>query len=559
MKGYSRTSCLTRTGIVALIATFACLIMLDGYAARKRTQRPRKQTVDQRVYLQHADELMYDAYGPHPDAQFVKGNVAFMHKGMHLTCDSAYFYEESNSFEAFGHVHMWQGDTLSLTSVDGYYDGTNEMAHAWKDVVMKHRGETLYCDTLDYDRMYGIADAYGSNRIKLTNKTDVLVADWGRHFTDDDHSEFFYNVVLTNDKGLRIETDTLYHYNKTSMAHAVGPSVITQKDSKVNSTDCWYNTKTEKSELYGRSTVYNGAKEITADSLFNDDNTGISEGFGNAIYHDTENKNMLLGDYCIYDNNTGNGYATINALGIDYSQKDSLWMHGDTIKIRTFYINTDSVQREIYCYNHVRAYRNDVQAVCDSLVFHSKDSCMTMYKDPVVWTQGSQLLGEEIRCYFNDSTIRYAEVLRQALSVELMDDSIHYNQISSRDMRAYFKDGALRENWAVSNVKVVYYPIDESDSTIIGLNYTETDTLKMYLTPDKKLDHIWMCKNVGTLYPLTQTPPDKHKLPTFAWFDYMRPVSKDDIWVWKPKTAGLELKEEKRREAPKRVPKKQNP
>ena len=559
MKGYNRTSCLTRVGIVALIATFACLIMLHGYAVRKRTQRPRKQTVDQRVYLQHADELMYDAYGPHPDAQFVKGNVAFMHKGMHLTCDSAYFYEESNSFEAFGHVHMWQGDTLSLTSVDGYYDGNNEMAHAWKDVVMKHRGETLYCDTLDYDRMYGIADAYGSNRIKLTNKTDVLVADWGRHFTEDDHSEFFYNVVLTNDKGLRIETDTLYHYNKTSMAHAVGPSVITQKDSKVNSTDCWYNTKTEKSELYGRSTVYNGAKEITADSLFNDDNTGISEGFGNVIYHDTENKNMLLGEYCIYDNNTGNGYATINALGIDYSQKDSLWMHGDTIKIRTFYINTDSVHCEIYCYNHVRAYRNDVQAVCDSLVFHSKDSCMTMYKDPVVWTQGSQLLGEEIKCYFNDSTIRYAEVLRQALSVELMEDSVHYNQISSRDMRAYFKDGALRENWAVSNVKVVYYPVDEADSTIIGLNYTETDTLKMYLTPDKKLDHIWMCKNVGTLYPLTQTPPEKHKLPTFAWFDYMRPVNKDDIWVWKPKTAGLELKEEKRREAPKRVPKKQNP
>ena len=108
-------------------------------------------------------------------------------------------------------------------------------------------------------------------------------------------------------------------------------------------------------------------------------------------------------------------------------------------------------------------------------------------------------------------------------------------------------------------MKVVYYPIDEADSSIIGLNYTETDTLKMYLTPEKKLHHIWMCKNVGTLYPLTQTPPEKHKLPTFAWFDYMRPVNKDDIWVWKPKTAGLELKEEKRREAPKRVPKKQNP
>ena len=548
-----------KRALVLLIAAFACLIVFDAaFAARKKTVRPRKQTVDQRVYLQHADELMYDAYGSHPDAQFVKGNVAFMHKGMHLTCDSAYFYEESNSFEAFGHVHMWQGDTLSLTSVDGYYDGNSEMAHAWKNVVMKHRDETLYCDTLDFDRMYGIADAYGSHRIKLTNKTDVLVADWGRHFTEDDHSEFFYNVVLTNDRGLRIETDTLYHYNKTSMAHTVGPSVITQKDNKILSDDGWYNTKTDKSELFGRSTIYNGTKEITADSLFNDDKTGISEGFGNAIYRDTVNKNMLLGEYCIYNNNTGDGLTTIKALAIDYSQKDTLWMHGDTIRIHTIDINTDSVQREIYCYHHVRAFRNDVQGVCDSLVFHSKDSCMTMYKDPVVWAQGSQLLGEEIKCYFNDSTIRYAEVLQQALSVELMDDSIHYNQISSRDMRAYFVEGKLRENWAVSNVKVVYYPIDEGDSTIIGLNYTETDTLKMFLTPDKKLDHVWMCKNVGTLYPLTQTPPEKHKLPTFAWFDYMRPVDKDDIWVWKPKTAGLELKEEKRREAPKRQPKKPN-
>lgn len=59
------------------------------------------------------------------------------------------------------------------------------------------------------------------------------------------------------------------------------------------------------------------------------------------------------------------------------------------------------------------------------------------------------------------------------------------------------------------------------------------------------------CKQ-GNAIPPTQTPPDKHKLPTFAWFDYMRPVSKEDIFVWKPKTKGLELKKEKQRVAPKR-------
>lgn len=538
-----------------IFMTVLCLFGFSlAFQARPRgKQRPRKaRKTDTRVYLQHADTLSYDIYGSHPEAQFVRGNVAFLHKGMRLTCDSAYFYENSNSFEAYGNVKLRQGDTLTLVSRKGYYDGNNEMAHAWEDVVLTHRKEKLFCDTLDYDRMYGIADAYGSAGIKLTNNKDILTADWGRHFTETDHSEFFYNVILTNDKGLRIDSDTMYYYSKTSRAHITGPSVIRQKSSTVKSEDCWYNTSTEQSELYGRSTVYDGAKTITADSLFHNDKTGDNEGFGNVVFNDTANKNMLIGDYVLYHDVTGDGFATKKAVAVDYSQQDTLWMHGDTIRIHTIDINTDSVQREVYCYNHVRAYRNDLQAVCDSLVFHSKDSCMTMYKDPVVWTQEDQLLGEEIKVYMNDSTIRYAEVLRQALSVELMDDTTHYNQVSSKEMRAYFVEGKVRENWAIGNVQVVYYPLDDGDSTIIGLNYTETDTMKMYISPDRQLEKIWMSKNSGVLYPLTQTPPEKHHLPNFAWFSYMRPKDKNDIFEWKPKTAGTELKEERQRVAPRR-------
>lgn len=540
--------------ILLILCLFAFTAVFSVRPRGKRAGTARRENkVDTKVYLQHADTLSYDVYGPTPDAQFLRGHVKFLHKGMHLTCDSAYFYENTNSFRALGHVKMWQGDTLTLVSDKGFYDGNAEIAHAWENVIMTHRKSKLYCDTLDYDRIYSFADAYGAAGIKLTSNKDVLTADWGRHYTDTRHSEFYYDVVLTNAKGLRIDTDTMFYYDNTAMAHAIGPSKIRSKGSTVKTTDGYYNTKTERSELYGRSTVYNGPKTITADSLYHNDNTGINEGFGKAIYIDTLNRNKLLGDYVYYEEKKGDGYATKRAVAIDYSQKDTLWMHGDTIKIHTININTDSVQREVYCYNRVRAFRNDLQAVCDSLVYHSKDSCMTMYKDPIVWNMGSQLLGEKIKVYLNDTTIRYAEVLSQALSVQLMDDSVHYNQITSRDMRAYFKNGKVRENWAVSNVKVVYYPIDDSDSTIIGLNYTETDTMKMYVKPDNTLEKIWMCANTGTLYPLTQTPPEKHKLPNFAWFDYMRPVSKDDIFIWKPKTAGLELKEEKRREAPKKT------
>ena len=117
----------------------------------------KKVKQDDRVYLIHADELRYNAYGTYPPAQIVKGKVSFRHQGATLTCDSAYFYQELNSVKAFGHVHYKQGDTLSLDCDHGDYDGQEQMMRARKDVVLKHRRQTLYTDSLDYDRLYNNA------------------------------------------------------------------------------------------------------------------------------------------------------------------------------------------------------------------------------------------------------------------------------------------------------------------------------------------------------------------------------------------------------------------
>ena len=68
---------------------------------------------------------------------------------------------------------------------------------------------------------------------------------------------------------------------------------------------------------------------------------------------------------------------------------------------------------------------------------------------------------------------------------------------------------------------------------------------------NQKMKRIWMPKAEGVLYPMTQVPPDKYFLPTYAWFDYVRPVDKHDIFEWRPKKAGSELKKITRREAPK--------
>ena len=529
---------------------FILILCLFGFCLVQAMQAPRKKhkkrPEGERVYLLHADELRYDMFGRNPDAQIVKGKVSFMHQGGHLTCDSAYFYQGTNSVKAFGHVHYRQGDTLSLTCERAEYDGMMQMMHARRNVVLHHRRQTLKTDSLDFDRLYNMANFFDGGT--LIDGKDRLVSDWGEYHTETREAKFVFNVKLRSGKDV-VTTDTLYYDVPTSTAHMVGPSKIVSGSSVVNTADGYYDTKTDKAKLFGRSTLVDKDKSITGDSLYYVKD-GESTGYGNVVYVDKKNKNSLTCNYLRYNEKTGMGFATKRPVAIDYSQKDTLWMHSDTMRIYTYHINTDSVYRKVHAYPHVRAFRNDMQAICDSLVFNSKDSCMTMYKDPVIWNANRQMLGEEIRAYMADSTIRFAHVIGQALSIEQMPDSVHYNQITSSEMKSYFEKGEMKMTEAIGNVQTVYYMTNDKDSSLVGLNYLETDTMRMYLGAARKLDKIWTNKFTSTMYPITQVPPAKYKLPNFAWFEDLRPTDKNDIFVWRGKSSGTELKSIKRHEAP---------
>jgi hypothetical protein len=171
---------------------------------------------------------------------------------------------------------------------------------------------------------------------------------------------------------------------------------------------------------------------------------------------------------------------------------------------------------------------------------------MTMYKDPIAWYNSQQLLGELIKVYMRDSTIDYAHVIGQAFSAEQLHDSIHFNQISSKEMKTFFVNGEAREYQAIDNVLVNYFYTDEEDSVVTLMNYLETALLKAFIK-NRKMERIWTSKASGVYYPVNQIPADKNPLPGFAWFDYVRPLNKEDIFNWRPKKSGTELKEVKRR------------
>ena len=500
-----------------LLTGILCLFGICLLSAQDKKGEPEKKKT--RVDLLYADEAQADDQ-VRPDVQVLIGSVKLRHDSMYMYCDSALIFKRINSVEAFGNVRMEQGDTLFIYGDYLYYDGMAQLAMLRENVRMINRNTELTTDSLNYDRIYNLGYYFDGGT--LTDEENVLTSVWGEYSPATKIAVFNHEVKLTNPRFV-LTSDTLKYHTETKVATILGPSDIVSDNNHIYSERGIYNTVTEQAELLDRSILTNQGKKLTGDSLFYDRKLGYGEAFDHVQMNDTVNRNMLTGDYCFYNELTGNALATDRAVAVDYSQGDSLFMHGDTLRLVTYHLNTDSMYREMRVYHKVRAFRTDIQAVCDSLVYNSKDSCMTMYTDPVLWYGSEQLLGEQIKVYMNDSTIDWAHIINQALTVE-QKDTLHYNQVSGKEMKAYFVGGEMRQVDVNGNVLVIFYPVEERDSSLILMNYSEGGFLRMMLK-DR----------------------DKYRLPSFVWLDYIRPLDKEDIFNWRGKKSDAVLKQSSRR------------
>lgn len=531
-----------------LMIGFLCLIAVSliagaGPVTEQGFARENTQKKPMKVTLLHADRTIQRA--TNKDLQILEGNVEFLYDSIYMFCDTVYYYKARNYFEAFGDVKMNQGDTLFLYGDYLYYDGNERLVQVRENVRMENRNVILLTDSLDYDRVYNLGYYFEGGT--LMDSVNVLTSEWGEYSPQTKVSVFNFDVKLVNPQFV-LTSDTLIYNTQTKVANIVGPSDIESGQSHIYSEMGFYNTVERKAYLLDRSVLVNQGKKLIGDSIFYDETLEFGEAFGNVYMDDSVNKTMLTGEYCYSNELTGYAFATDKAVAVDYSQGDSLYMHGDTLKLVTFFMGTDSMYRQMQAYHKVRFYRIDIQGVCDSMVFNSLDSCLTMYSDPVLWNAGQQLLGEEIKVYMNDSTIDWAHIINQALTVE-QKDTIHFNQVAGREMKFFFEGGDIRRAEVIGNVQSIFYPEDE-DSVMMGMNFIESSKLNLYRKDGKMERIVFITKPVGTFTPMFLIEPDKMKLENFAWFDYIRPRNKEDIFNWRGKKAGEELKKTVRREVP---------
>lgn len=478
---------------------------------------PPKKT---KVYLIHSNTLSFDK-AVKPDAQILNGDVCFRHDSSYMYCDSAYFFEQTNSLEAFSNVRMEQGDTLFVYGDYLFYDGNTQVAYLRENVRMENGQVTLFTDSLNYERIPNIGYYFEGGLI--VDSLNQLSSFYGQYSPETKLAVFNDSVQVEN-PDFTLYSDTLHYDTESKVATILGPSVIVSDSGTIHTSRGWYDTVNNASLLLDQSQVESGEKILIGDSIFYNRDTGMGEVYGNMSLVDTAQHVTLQGEYGYYNEQTGYAFATDSARFLEYSQGDTLFLHADTLQM----VTVDSVYREIKAYYGVRFYRTDMQGVCDSMQFNTRDSVLYMYTEPVLWNEQYQLYGDTIAIYMNDSAIEYAHVIQFAFAAQHVDSS-YYNQLKGNDLKAYFEGQAVHQIDVAGNAESIFYPL-EKDGAKVGMNETKSGFLTIWVK-DNKLDKlkIWPSP-VGSMTPIPDLKPDQKMLKDFYWFDYLRPKNRDDIY-----------------------------
>ena len=229
--------------------------------------------------------------------------------------------------------------------------------------------------------------------------------------------------------------------------------------------------------------------------------------------------------------------AMADSLGVA-SPADSLGMAppADSLELEAPAPKDSTKIGFIYGIGKVKMFREDIQFVCDSLVFTELDSLARLYRNPIVYNEGNkQYAADSIFVVIRGKTVEKASLMSNAF-ITTCEDSLAkaYNQIRGAEMMAYFDStAALKRFDALGGASALFFL--EENGSLATVNKVEAKML--YATfKDGELQRITYFEDAkNDAYPVVQLPKDERELKGFRWDPEKRPSGPEDITSLKPR------------------------
>lgn len=485
--------------------------------------------------------------------QILAGNVKMKQERSFFDCDSCVINNRLNTFEAFGHVHINDADTANVYSDYLQYLISKKVAYLKGNVTLTDGKGTLTTPELEYDveTKVGIYKSGG----KVVNRKTILTSREGYYYTNLKDVYFKRNVEL-KDPAYHVLTDSLIYNTENETMRFIAKTFIKDSSGRtIETSEGYYNLKTGKAEFGRNPVIKDGSTTITANTITNDDSTGISEARGKVVITDTAEKRTVMAGLVIRNKKTNSMLATDHPLMIIKQDEDSIFITADTLfsarlsdlnalKKDSLQVDTlkgtkmistndqDSTNRYFQGYHHVKIFSDSLQAVCDSLFYSFEDSVFRMFNAPVLWSKESQITGDTILLYTKNKKADHIKVFENSFLVNKVDPEI-FNQVKSTRMDGFFKEGNIDSVRARGFAECIYF-IQDEDSAYTGINETKSDIIDIYFSSDTSGKHelqkvVFRSDVTGTIWPMKQKDPVTMRLQNFQWLEERRPRTKFEL------------------------------
>ena len=497
----------------SLKCLFAALLLLSAMAANaQRTVR-----------LKQADLAKAGKKG---DERFQRllGNVIFTQNTTTIYCDSAHFFKRSNTIEAFGRVHIVDGDSIDIRGSRLEYDGDSKTAKLRRNVIFVKKGTaTLYTDNLDFSRSKDLA--YYFNGGRLVDSINVLTSNKGYYNLRSNLASFKRNVKVVNPDYTML-SDSLQYNSATKIIYFVTQTTVINNDSSTFVYQKgFYNTLTKVSDIQ-RGTVESEDYTLVGLDYDFDGLRNIGKVRGNVVMT-YKNENLIIyGQASDYKKDLGITKIYDNAYVAKVTENnDTLFLSADTL---VSIDNEDESKKRILAYNNVKIYKSDMQGRADSLEYRPADSTIYFYKDPVLWAEGNQMSSDSLSMLIQNNTISKVFLVNKAFVIS-QDSLLNFNQIKGRRMTAELDNGQINRVYVLGNGETLYFALDEEDQSFMGMNRILCSNMTIRFKDGRVNNLSFYVQPDGRFTPPHELEEEDKRLKDFTWRADEKPLRGDVV------------------------------
>jgi lipopolysaccharide export system protein LptA len=469
-----------------------------------------------------------------------QGQVHIYHDGIDMFCDKAIFYGKEDFIEAYGNVNMKQGDTINLTSKYVEYSGKTQLAFASGNVVLTDPQSTITSDTLYFNRA-SQESYYKSGGKVVRDSSGTITSRIGRYYMNEKKYRFVDSVKLVNPE-YELKTKTLDYYSDNGHAYMYGPSTIVGDSSKIYSERGFYDTTNDTGYFVRKSRIDYDNRVVKGDSIFFDRKRNFASASNNITVTDTINSSLIKGHYAEVYRAKDSVYITKRALAITIQEKDSIYMHADTLMI------TGKPQHRITRgYYNAKIFKKDISAKADSIHADQKTGLTQLInlarlntgdafsaaRKPILWNVDNQMTGDTIHLKSNPVSEKLDSLIVFNNAFTISKDTISenaYNQISGKRLIALFNDNNdINEVHILKNAESINYTRNDNGE-LIGIDKAKSANIVIYIEDKEVVEFRREFDPEAKTHTEDDLPENARKLRGFDWREDERPTSVEDLF-----------------------------